>query len=103
MNALLPLLLKVNIHILWSKFPIPRLIIDWLGYQLIDGFAGRYGCVGKNLAFSELRFVTALLVKKYAISFAPGEDGKTLTSELKDQFTAAPGELKLEFKLRDQV
>jgi len=42
-------------------------------------------------------------VKKYAISFAPGEDGKSLISELRDQFTAAPGELKLEFKLRDQV
>lgn len=61
---------------------------------------GRYGCVGKNLALSELRFITALLVKKYVVGFAPGEDGKRITSDLRDQFTAAPGQLNLLFKLR---
>ncbi|KAL8754101.1 MAG: hypothetical protein Q9184_005223 [Pyrenodesmia sp. 2 TL-2023] len=61
---------------------------------------GRYGCVGKNLALSELRFVTALLVKKYAISFAPGEDGVCVTGDLRDQFTAAPGRLYLSFEVR---
>ncbi|KAL8651746.1 MAG: hypothetical protein Q9210_003077 [Variospora velana] len=61
---------------------------------------GRYGCVGKNLALSELRFVTALLVKKYAIGFAPEEDGNCVTSELRDQFTAAPGKLHLSFEVR---
>ncbi|KAL8947425.1 MAG: hypothetical protein Q9222_006293 [Ikaeria aurantiellina] len=62
---------------------------------------GRYGCVGKNLALSELRFVTALLIKKYTIGFAPGEDGTRMTRDLRDQFTAAPGELNLSFKLRE--
>lgn len=62
--------------------------------------AGRYGCVGKNLALSELRFVTALLVKKYAIGFAPSENGACVTRDLRDQFTAAPGKLNLSFELR---
>ncbi|KAL8741550.1 MAG: hypothetical protein Q9190_005851 [Brigantiaea leucoxantha] len=35
----------------------------------------RFACVGKNLTLAELRFVTTLLVSKYDIKFAPGEDG----------------------------
>ena len=70
--------------------------VVWLLIVLL----GRYGCVGKNLALSELRFITALLVKKYVIGLAPGEDGKRMISDLRDQFTAAPGQLNLSFKLR---
>ena len=58
--------------------------------------------MGKNLALSELRFVAALLVQKYVIGFAPGEDGVRMTRDLRDQFTAAPGELNLSFELRDK-
>ncbi|KAG7009753.1 hypothetical protein G7Y79_00001g000250 [Physcia stellaris] len=36
---------------------------------------GRYSCVGKNLALSELRYVAALLVGRYHVGFAPGESG----------------------------
>lgn len=61
---------------------------------------GRYSCVGKNLALTELRYVTALLAQKYEIHFAPGETGYKVTKDMKDQFTAAPGSLKLVFKLR---
>lgn len=59
--------------------------------------------MGKNLALGELRFVTALLVKKYVVGFAPGEDGKRMTRDLRDQFTAAPGELNLSFELRGKT
>ena len=62
---------------------------------------GRFACVGKNLALSELRFVTALLVSKYDISFAPGEDGTSCWRDMKDQFTAAPGKLELVFTPRE--
>jgi len=48
----------------------------------------------------ELRFVTALLVQKYRIRFAPGEDGRRMERDLRDQFTAAPGELRLSFEVR---
>ena len=61
---------------------------------------GRYACVGKNLALAELRFVTALLVSKYDISFAPGEDGTSCWRDMRDQFTAAPGKLELVFTPR---
>ncbi|KAF4629298.1 hypothetical protein G7Y89_g8848 [Cudoniella acicularis] len=60
---------------------------------------GRYSCVGKNLAMGELRLVTALLVKKYRIRLASGEDGKRVEEDLRDQFTAAPGELNLSFEV----
>ena len=61
---------------------------------------GRFACVGKNLALAELRFVTALLVSKYDIAFAPGEDGVKVVEDMKDQFTAAPGKLELVFTAR---
>ncbi|MCJ1421897.1 hypothetical protein MMC32_008264 [Xylographa parallela] len=61
---------------------------------------GRYSCVGKNLALAELRYVTALVVGKYSIEFAPGEDGGRVEGNMKDQFTAAPGTLNLVFKTR---
>lgn len=61
---------------------------------------GRYNCIGKNLALAELRFVTALLVIKYDVSFAEGEDGKFVDGDLMDQFTATPGRLRLVFRER---
>lgn len=61
---------------------------------------GHYGCVGKNLALLELRFVFALLVQRYDIGFAPGEDGVRVWKEMKDQFTAALGRLELVFNVR---
>ena len=70
--------------------------------QSLTNLPGRYGCVGKNLALSELRFVTALLIKKYVVCFAPNEDGKSVVNDLRDQFTAAPGKLNLSFELREK-
>ena len=61
---------------------------------------GRYNCVGKGLALAELRFVMALLVTKYKICFGTDEDGRGVEADLRDQFTAAPGELRLRFELR---
>ena len=64
---------------------------------------GRYSCVGKNLALTELRFVTALLVGRYHTEFAPGEDGSKVEGRMKDQFTAAPGCLNLIFRPRKNM
>ena len=61
---------------------------------------GRYACVGRNLALAELRLVIALLVARYDIAFAPGEDGTRVWRDMKDQFTAAPGKLELVFRPR---
>ncbi|KAL8938660.1 MAG: hypothetical protein Q9216_003780 [Gyalolechia sp. 2 TL-2023] len=64
---------------------------------------GPYHCIGKNLALSELRFVTALLASKYDISFPAGEDGESCVEDMVDQFTAVPGPLNLVFCKREKV
>ncbi|TVY78438.1 Cytochrome P450 monooxygenase FCK2 [Lachnellula suecica] len=65
--------------------------------------AGRYGCIGKNLALMELRTVAAKLVTAFDISFAPGENGKKLLDESKDHFTVGLAALKLQFRPRNQA
>ncbi|KAL9613826.1 MAG: hypothetical protein Q9204_008872, partial [Flavoplaca sp. TL-2023a] len=60
----------------------------------------RYYCIGKNLAITEIRLVTALLVSKYDFCFAPNEDGTRCIDDMVDQFTAAPGQLHLVFSKR---
>lgn len=64
---------------------------------------GRYYCIGKNLAYTEMRFVLALLASKYEIGYAPGEDGRAVEEDAVDQFTAAPGELRLVFRRRREA
>ncbi|KAI0869988.1 cytochrome P450 [Hypoxylon argillaceum] len=68
------------------------------------GFApfsqGRFNCVGKTLAMNEMRFVIALLMTKFEVTFWGDERGQRLFSDLKDQFTAAPGRLELKFQAR---
>ena len=64
---------------------------------------GRYSCVGKNLALSELRYMTAMLVSKYEIAFAEDEDRSAVEGKMRDQFTAAPGNLKLSLRLRSEI
>lgn len=64
----------------------------------LDG-VNMYDRVGQNLALSELRFVIALLVQKFRVGFALGEEA--LFADLRDQFTAAPGNLQLQLSLRE--
>jgi cytochrome P450 len=61
---------------------------------------GRYTCLGKGLALSELRIVTALLISKYRIGFVQGDDGAAVQEDLRDSFTACPGSLRLNFAPR---
>ncbi|KAJ5226531.1 hypothetical protein N7468_007756 [Penicillium chermesinum] len=58
---------------------------------------GPFSCVGKQLALMELRMVVALLVSKFSVQFAPGEDGKRLLDNSKDFFTISIAELNLVF------
>ncbi|KAK5991667.1 Cytochrome P450 monooxygenase notG [Cladobotryum mycophilum] len=62
---------------------------------------GRYTCVGKSLALSELRVVAALLVSRYHIHLPPGDNGTRVEKDMQDQFTAKPGKLDLVFIPRD--
>ncbi len=61
---------------------------------------GRYGCIGKQLALQELRYVTALLASKYDVSFPPGEDGRSVEEDALDEFTSNPGGLRVVFRVR---
>ncbi len=65
-----------------------------------ENIPGRYGCIGKTLALQELRCVTALLASKYDVSFPPGEDGRSVEQDTRDQFTSNPGELRVVFRAR---
>jgi tryprostatin B 6-hydroxylase len=49
-----------------------------------------------------MRLVTARLVSKYHIRFPTGEDGHGVLGDLRDQFTANPGQLHLVFELREK-
>ena len=42
--------------------------------------------------------MTALLVKKYQIELGPRKNGKLVERDLRDEFTAAPGQLNLSFR-----
>lgn len=70
----------------------------------VRGFApfsqGRFNCVGKALAMREMRFVIAILIQRFQVDFPEHDKGETLFDNLKDQFTAAPGKLKLRFHIR---
>ena len=56
---------------------------------------GPFSCVGKNLALMTLRLVTASLVNKYDIDFAPGEKKSTIIDESYNTVTNNPGPLRL--------
>lgn len=68
------------------------------------GFApfsqGRFNCVGKTLAMREMRHVIAILVQKFIVSMSANEEGKRIFEDMRDQFTAAPGSLHLNFRAR---
>lgn len=58
---------------------------------------GKWACLGKPIALFELRYMIALLVCKYSISFPAGDDGSQVERGYKDQVTAFPGRLDLVF------
>lgn len=60
--------------------------------------AGPMGCIGKNLAMSEIRTTTAKFVQRFDFKLAKGEDGKRLLYQTRDHFTVDLGSLDLEFK-----
>jgi cytochrome P450 len=62
---------------------------------------GHWACIGKQLAYMELRTVIARLVMAFDIAFAPGEDGKKLLEESKDAFTMVVADMYLVLKARD--
>ncbi|POS69433.1 cytochrome P450 [Diaporthe helianthi] len=59
---------------------------------------GRWSCLGKPLALFEMRYLISLLVSNFNITFPAGESGDTVEWGYKDQVTAFPGQVNLEFQ-----
>ena len=62
--------------------------------------AGHANCAGKNLALAEMRMVTALLMQRFDIRFAPGYDVSRWEREFVDLFVLKPSELPVVITLR---
>ncbi|KAL5359671.1 cytochrome P450 [Aspergillus floccosus] len=61
---------------------------------------GPYNCIGKNLAYMEIRGLTARLLTEFDVSLAPGEDGQKLINESRDHFTLGLPPFSLSFEKR---
>ncbi|KEY68850.1 hypothetical protein S7711_03790 [Stachybotrys chartarum IBT 7711] len=61
---------------------------------------GRYSCLGKTLAYTEMRVVIAQLVSNYRFSFPEGVSGFHVADDMQDNFTATPGDMELVFTRR---
>lgn len=62
---------------------------------------GSDSCVGKQLAYNEIRTVVTKLILEFDIALAPGETGHALMNESEDVFTVACAPLNLVFTARD--
>ena len=58
---------------------------------------GPYGCIGKQLALQNMRIVVAMLVTRFDMRFADGEDGSSLIDGSLDTFTLRMKSLMLVF------
>ena len=69
-----------------------------------DAFApfsiGPFSCIGKNLAYMEIRLLTAQLIMQFDVTLAPGEDGSKLLQKSRDHFTMGLADLELVFRRR---
>ncbi|BCR84059.1 cytochrome P450 [Aspergillus chevalieri] len=78
----------------------PELVKDRSNF--IPFLTGSYACVGRRLALMEIRRVTADLLSRFNISFAPGQSEKTFLDGKVDAFTLVAAPLWLEFSRRDK-
>ena len=62
---------------------------------------GPYGCIGKNLAYMQIRLLTAYLIMRFDVHLAPGEDGQDLLLRSADHFTTGLAGLNLCFVKSD--
>lgn len=59
--------------------------------------------MGQGLAMTQIRLVLASLVKRFRIHFPPGDDGRQVLEDMRDQLTAKPGPLRLMFSVREPL
>ncbi|OAG40198.1 hypothetical protein AYO21_05481 [Fonsecaea monophora] len=61
---------------------------------------GPYNCIGKNLAYMEIRLLTTNIIRKFDVRLADGETGEGLLTRTKDHFTLGLAPLNLCFETR---
>ncbi|KAK7941421.1 benzoate 4-monooxygenase cytochrome P450 [Apiospora aurea] len=76
----------------------PEMVLNALAARPFG--TGHTSCVGRPLAMDALRLAVAGITKKYKFRLAPGEDGRGMDRDLKDQFVPNPGGLRLCFEMR---
>jgi len=59
-----------------------------------------HSCIARAFAFDVLRITTAHIIKKYKFCLAPGETGRRVLEDMKDQLAPNPGHLTLLFEKR---
>ncbi len=62
--------------------------------------AGKYSCVGKQLALVELRQVAVEVLRRYTVELAPGFTSRDFEGGLRDRFSMQAKRLDLVFKAR---
>ncbi|KAJ5715972.1 cytochrome P450 [Penicillium malachiteum] len=68
----------------------PELVLDRRAF--VPFGLGNTMCVGKNLALTQIRLVTAALLSRFHVEFAPNnKTGEFVEKDMKDQLTAQPG------------
>ncbi|KGO40744.1 Cytochrome P450 [Penicillium expansum] len=77
----------------------PELVKDPTAF--IPFNTGPYSCVGKQLGLMELRSVTAEILTRYDVSFAPDQTAAAFLDGKQDTFTLATAPLKLVFQKRE--
>ncbi|KAL5042261.1 hypothetical protein BDW71DRAFT_200739 [Aspergillus fruticulosus] len=63
--------------------------------------SGSHSCLGRALAMSDMMLVTAHIVRRYRLSFPPGESGDCVFAEWTDRFTSRLGRLRVVFERRE--
>lgn len=67
----------------------------WIPFSI-----GHYGCIGKQLALSELRHITSAVVRNYDLHFAPGFNVKGFEMSVKNDFTLTPPSVQVSLSPR---
>ena len=63
---------------------------------------GPYACIGRQLAYMELRTVLAKILLAFDVTFAPNEDGKRLLESSKDYFLTGAADFQISISLREK-
>lgn len=89
-----------------GQYPIPRKTNTVAHHslsclQVADmASTGPYNCVGKQLAFMEIRSVTSSILRRYNVALAPGQTREAFLDDIVDGFTLACPKLELVFTPR---